>query len=266
MDKELKRYGGLVYAAVAGVFVTSQLLWYLRAFGQSYGWAQTLNTLLLLGCILLLFSPGYKRYAAAKKAERKPVTVRRKLGLAALGVALAAWLCFSFWFLNYGRYRADENEAKALFRAGRTEEAWHPALRALPGGDPEIMFIVGEGWMRAEANSEPVKRGFELVREAAHRGFGPAQFLTAVAYGRGAGVDTDPVESFRWMERAAKSGIPAAVGMLGAKYLEGNGTLKDPARGMGLLRAAAQMGDEFAIGFLKSREQENAAGDPPAAK
>src|SRR3954451_11890661 len=59
-------------------------------------------------------------------------------------------------------------------------------------------------------------RGLDRIREAAHRGYAPAQ--TTVAF-----YAETPQEAFDWCKKAATQGDPLGAWCVGIRYLEGNG-------------------------------------------
>src|SRR5208282_2289673 len=85
-----------------------------------------------------------------------------------------------------------------------------------------------------------------LLRQAAGRGFVPAEEALAIFCQSGFGMAPDKKQAASWYTRAAEHGSADAATNLGLMYSTGDGIPKDPAEAANWFRAAAEAGDETA--------------------
>ena len=71
------------------------------------------------------------------------------------------------------------------------------------------------------------KEALSLYRQAAKHGHSGAQFMVAMMYLVGDGVNADEKEAFRWCVKAAEQGNLDALCSLGDMHFDGNGVKKD---------------------------------------
>jgi TPR repeat protein len=91
-------------------------------------------------------------------------------------------------------------------------------------------------------------KAFRVAAELGHAG---AQYLLAIAYHTGRGVDLDYQEARHWFEASAQQGHGGAQYQLGDIYLNGRGVVAEKAWGMHWIGRAADRGDanaQFAYG------------------
>jgi len=79
----------------------------------------------------------------------------------------------------------------------------------------------GRGVSRDEAEAA------RWYRQAAEKGYAPAQYDLAVFYAVGRGVTLDAAQAITWYRRAAEQGDSLAQYNLGMRYFEGNGVGKN---------------------------------------
>jgi TPR repeat protein len=93
--------------------------------------------------------------------------------------------------------------------------------RAAAAGFEEAQYLLGNilgGHLGPSSVPIDHKRAFELNREAAERGYGPAQADLATAYESGLGVPPSLEQSILWERRAAMQGVVAAQRNLVGSY------------------------------------------------
>jgi localization factor PodJL len=86
-------------------------------------------------------------------------------------------------------------------------------------------------------------QGLSRTIAVADSGDARAQAALALAYLRGAGVNSDPSSAARWSAAAARGGEPMGQYLLGALYGQGEGVKADPVRAFELFSAAAARGN-----------------------
>lgn len=74
------------------------------------------------------------------------------------------------------------------------------------------------------------QNAFAKYKRAAEKGYVEAQYVSALRYGFGNGVEENPKEAFRWMNRAAENGYLNAMFKLGTYYEMGYGIEKNLKR------------------------------------
>ena len=93
------------------------------------------------------------------------------------------------------------------------------------------------------AVATPVRADFEDVRAAyERRDHAWAQYLLAITYRDGQGVEPYLAEAFRWYLRAASSGLAEAQVDVGLMYYHGDGVDQDDAKALQWFRWAAEQG------------------------
>lgn len=83
-------------------------------------------------------------------------------------------------------------------------------------------------------------RLFAILAEQGHSN---AQYLLAIQYDRGLGIDTDKVASFTWYKKAAQAGIQGAQHNLAVAYAHGRGTDIDLDKAVSWWTRAAMNGN-----------------------
>lgn len=99
-------------------------------------------------------------------------------------------------------------------------------------------------WFDANKQDAEATRWF---RKAAEQGLDSAQYMLAVAYSRGTGVQKDNGEALRWFRLAAKQELDIAQRDLGLWLFQGLGTERDEVRAFDLFQKAARQGNRQAM-------------------
>lgn len=89
-------------------------------------------------------------------------------------------------------------------------------------------------------------RDIAKLRDAANRGFVPAQALLGILLLEGREVPQDYAEAVRWLSAASEKGAPRARFNLGWMYATGTGVERDVQRARSLLEAASNHGEVLA--------------------
>ncbi len=82
----------------------------------------------------------------------------------------------------------------------------------------------------------------KFLMEAAQNGNADAQFKLAASYGKGEGVEKDPVKAVYWCTKAAEQGDPSAQHNLAICYDLGDGIEQDYNKAVYWYRKAAEQG------------------------
>ena len=85
-------------------------------------------------------------------------------------------------------------------------------------------------------------KAFDLLSDAAHRGFANAQYNLGKAYRDGAGVEADDAAALYWFRAAAEQDYAKAQQRLGTRYARGLGTPPDRVEALFWLSLAARKG------------------------
>lgn len=101
-----------------------------------------------------------------------------------------------------------------------------------------------------------------LFQRLAPEGDQRAQYVIAVLYLEGRGVERDPERAARWIQRSAKNGFIPSQALLGRLYLLGQGVERDEAEAVRWYRMAADQGDPNAQGSLGVLYERGVAGIP----
>lgn len=86
--------------------------------------------------------------------------------------------------------------------------------------------------------------------EAAQGGNARAQYLLAVMYAEGEGVDRDYARAAGLLQQASDQNLDDATVMLGLFHVYGDGVPADPAKGAALIARAADRGNDVAMYYL----------------
>jgi TPR repeat protein len=86
-------------------------------------------------------------------------------------------------------------------------------------------------------------------RQAAERGYAPAQFRLGAALAAGDGADIDLAQAVQACQKAADQGYAPAAAWIGGAQLRGDGTARNPASGFGWLNKAAAQGYPGGLGL-----------------
>jgi TPR repeat protein len=84
------------------------------------------------------------------------------------------------------------------------------------------------------------------IKSAAEGGDADAQYMLAMAYGKGDEMPKDYIKKFQWLEKASTQNHPAALYELGTFYFSGIGAIQDEKYALSLFRKAAELGNRDA--------------------
>jgi TPR repeat protein len=120
---------------------------------------------------------------------------------------------------------------------------------------PEIENQTTREYDFMHSSSEEVL--FDVIKVGAESGDSDAQFLLAVMYDEGQGVEVDKKEAVKWYTKAAESGDSDAQNNLGAMYYLGDGIKENAELAKKWYTKAADQGNADAKHNLRAMRQEN---------
>ncbi len=137
---------------------------------------------------------------------------------------------FPVWMSNYG-WELDHDECYA--------ESRKYLQRAADMGQADAWVTLGFQHLDGSGVPEDRTAALRCFENGAKAGLSFAQYMTALLYYQGKGVQKDHAKVFYWARRAVEEGDDkAAYVLLGHALLRGEGTRKDEKRGLNLLFAA----------------------------
>jgi TPR repeat protein len=143
----------------------------------------------------------------------------------------------------------------------------HP-LNKWPGTPSEILAWQEEGLRLIKSESAAdLKKGCELFRRAAERGYAPSQYELGYCYESGKGAEQSYPIANQWYEKAALQGHVDAQYKLGHSYRTGRGEKIDLPVALAWYKKAAESGDVEGlnnVGWMYSTGQGTPA-DPAEA-
>ena len=115
-------------------------------------------------------------------------------------------------------------------------------LKSAESSDPGEMYQLATKYEDGNGMPRDMEKAIALYRQAAERGYVPAQTYLGVIYDKGRGVQPDDAEAIRWYRLAAEKGDPQSQFNLGVFLVKGRGTAKNEKEGWDLIRKAAGNG------------------------
>ncbi len=110
-------------------------------------------------------------------------------------------------------------------------------------GYPYDLYNCGNMFYRSSLSIDDYREAFRYVKQASDLGWADADFLLALMYREGNGVDRDIPKSVEYLERAAKNGHPRAMAVLAEQYLEGKYVQRDPEEAFRWFMLSASIGN-----------------------
>ena len=123
---------------------------------------------------------------------------------------------------------------------------------AIGAGKGEALTHLAGIYLGAHRNGEGLTKAEPLLREAAEKGYAPAQERLGIISLFGVGRDAAPDEAVGWLRLAADQGSGGAQSMLGMMLAAGAGTDRDLPEAKQLLTLAEAQGDGYARTCLRS--------------
>lgn len=139
------------------------------------------------------------------------------------------------WRYEFGK-GVEQNDQKA------DEYYMKSALQNNPNGT----FSVGRRYYYA-GNA---KLATQWLEKAANLGQMESQYLMAIHFFEGVGVEKNNSRAIMWLEKAVEQNYPQAINRLGACYLDGIGVKEEYSKAFEYFQKAAEMGEEDAIANL----------------
>jgi hypothetical protein len=100
-----------------------------------------------------------------------------------------------------------------------------------------LKYINGKGVIKDES------KAVDFFRNAAERGYAPAQYQLALSYISGVGVTKDPVEAVKWYRKSAEQGYALSQNSLANRYYWGEGVGEDLVEAVKWYRKSAEQGN-----------------------
>lgn len=100
------------------------------------------------------------------------------------------------------------------------------------------------------AQNNQLKKAADLYKQAANKGYAPAQNNLGLCYAYGNGVERNAAEAVRWFRKAAKKGYDEAQCNLAKCYTQGNGVEPNAVEAVRWFRMSAEQGNAMAQYFL----------------
>lgn len=123
---------------------------------------------------------------------------------------------------------------------------------AIDAGKSEALTHLAGLHLGTDQNGEGLAKALPLLREAADKGYAPAQTQLGIISLFGLGCDAAPDEAVGWLRLAADQGSRGAQSLLGMMFATGTGIQQDLSEARRLLTLAEQQGDSTARACLNS--------------
>lgn len=182
---------------------------------------------------------------------------------------LLAWTCLvcSVWKTNVTRgpmiagSLAAAAAASLFFLApNSTTVTPKPPIPAAPApvagdpSDPQSQFVLALKYRNGDGVDKDDARALGLATRAASQGYAPALTLAGMMYQNGEGVAADPYIAAAYFLKAADQGDPWAQSTLGGMYLGGVGVEQDNVLAYKWLSRAAAQGNASARSLLEAAQ------------
>lgn len=204
-----------------------------------------------------------------------------RAGLALAGVVLLAYPAAAQVAVDPEvlRGRAGQGDPEALNALGNAytngaqgfKQDYAEALRlfrqAAEKGYAPAQYNLGLCYELGRGVAVDARQAFKYYLMSAEQGFTPAQFNVGNMYAEGRGVGQDFFEANLWYKQAADSGLAEAQYNLGLGYEQARGVKKDESQAARWYKAAADHGyapAQFRLGIL-NEEGRGVTKDPAAA-
>ncbi len=150
--------------------------------------------------------------------------------------------------------------ARALFAAGRANDAMTAIEKAARFGYPAAEMMIGELHERgllSESGKPDLSNAVRWYQFAVSRAYAPAQVkLGELIESGSAGFTRSTEAAIGWYQKAAEQGYPPAQVLLGDRFVSGRGLKRDYAAAMHWYSQAAEVGyseAEFKLGEMFER-------------
>jgi len=120
--------------------------------------------------------------------------------------------------------------------------------------DPQSQFVLALQYRNGDGVQEDDARALRLAVRAAEQGYAPAQTLAGMMYQNGVGVAADPYTAASYFLKAAEQDDPWAESVLGGMYLSGEGEEQNNVLAYKWLTKAAGQGNAAARSLLEAAE------------
>lgn len=111
--------------------------------------------------------------------------------------------------------------------------------------EAQALYLTGRKYEHGDGVARDYMEAVKWYRQAAERGYAPAQKSLGFFYGTGQGVAKDDVEAAKWYLKGAEQGDRELQRIMGTRYELGTGVPVDPQEAMKWYRKAADQGDSL---------------------
>ncbi len=137
----------------------------------------------------------------------------------------------------------DAKRGEELYNAKKYDEAMPYLWNAAKEGDPLGLFILACCYDSGAGVPMNPSLAAQCYREAAEKGYAPAQHNLSIDYREGCGVTTDYQAALYWAQESAKQDYPPAHNDMGIHYEHGLGVEQDYLSAFRCYIKAASLGD-----------------------
>ncbi len=120
-------------------------------------------------------------------------------------------------------------------------------VRAAEAGDARAQFLLAIRFEKGIGVDTDLVQAAAWYRQAAEGGHAEAQFKLGTLLEQGRGVAVDLEAAFGWYRLAAESGLAEAQYNYGVAYLNGSGTERDVVEALAWIDLAAEQGLDVAV-------------------
>ena len=117
-------------------------------------------------------------------------------------------------------------------------------------GDTQAQYVLALRYRNGEGVDQDYAKALDLAKRAADQGYAPAQTLAGMMYQNGEGTSEDASTAASYYEKAAAQSDPWAQSLLGGMYLSGTGVEQNNVLAYKWLTKAAAQGNAAAKSLL----------------
>ncbi len=119
-------------------------------------------------------------------------------------------------------------------------------------GNPEAQYLLAVRYLNGQGVEQSPTEAVNWLRRAAEQGHAGAQDSLGVRYATGQGIEQNDIEALRWFRKAAEQGHPVAQFNLGLAFAQGRGGPVDLIQAYAWFCLSAEQGDGVAAGALET--------------
>ena len=171
------------------------------------------------------------------------------LGILAL-YAVVLWVCLGDMTFFASPQKQFESGVKFL-RENNFTKAAELLRKAAERGHGKAQYELGVMYVHGRGVAQNYAEAAKWYTKAAEQGEAKAQFNLGVMYAKSQGVVQNHAEAAKWFTKAAEQGVKEAQYLLGEMYISGQGVKASDEKAIQWLRKAAKQGHAKAQKRLK---------------